>query len=78
MSGVIEAQWRLSLDSGLLDSLLPRDNYRLELCEDSPKFGASSALTSLINSSGSTSNSGVAVGCFGSTILGLSFSVNTQ
>ena len=33
-----EAQWRLSLGSGLLDSLLPRDICLLELCEDSPMF----------------------------------------
>ena len=46
LSGDNEAQWRLSLGSGLLDSLLPRNNSLLELCDDSPKFGASSALPS--------------------------------
>ena len=38
LSGDIETQWRLSLGSGLLDSLLPRDICLLELCEDSPMF----------------------------------------
>ena len=38
LSGDNEAQWRLSLGSGLLDSLLPRDICLLELCDDSPMF----------------------------------------